>query len=82
MAVVQRMGPLIQQFQTKCDVCEAKGFTVDPSKVCTTCSGSRTTSERKLLEVFVEKGMKHGSKVRFQGEADQKVCSNVLLPLR
>lgn len=67
------MGPIIQQFQTKCDVCQAKGFIIDPAKVCKTCQGARTTSERKVLEVYVERGMKHGSKIRFPGEADQKV---------
>jgi len=62
--VVMRMrqiGPgMIQQFQTKCPDCNGKGHTV------------RMKKERKILEVTIEKGMKHGSKIKFHGEADQQ----------
>jgi DnaJ-class molecular chaperone len=31
--------------------------------------------DKKLLEVHVEKGMQHGQKITFTGEADEAVCS-------
>jgi DnaJ family protein A protein 2 len=30
--------------------------------------------EKKVLEVHVEKGMRHGQKITFAGEADEAVC--------
>ena len=44
---------------------------------CTTCSGTGyiTTRkrDRKILEVLVEKGMKHNQKIQFRGMADEKL---------
>ena len=72
-SVLQQIGPFIQQSQAECDACEARGFIVDPSLACVTCHGDGTVSQTKVLDVFVEKGMKDGTLVRFSGEADQKV---------
>lgn len=62
--VVMRMrqiGPgMIQQVQTVCPDCKGAGHKV------------KMKQERKILEVAIEKGMKHGSKIKFHGEADQK----------
>jgi DnaJ homolog subfamily A member 2 len=57
---MRQLGPgMIQQFQTACPQCKGKGHSV------------RMKKERKILEVCIEKGMKHGSKIKFMGEADQ-----------
>lgn len=32
-------------------------------------------SEKKVLEVHVEKGMQHHQKIVFEGQADQAVCN-------
>lgn len=38
---------------------------------CQQCRGNKLTQEKKILEVHVEKGMSHGQKITFQGEADE-----------
>lgn len=38
---------------------------------CRKCEGHKVCKETKLLEVHVDKGMKHGQKITFSGEADQ-----------
>lgn len=68
--VVQRMGPMIQQFQTKCDRCSGRGFVIDPADVCDECHGERLVNERVTLDVYIEKGMPDGKKIKFQGKAD------------
>ena len=58
---MRQIGPgMIQQVQSVCPDCNGVGYNV------------RMKKERKILEVVIEKGMKHGSKIKFHGEADQK----------
>jgi len=38
---------------------------------CKKCEGRKVSKETKLLEVHVDKGMRHGQKITFTGEADQ-----------
>lgn len=38
---------------------------------CKECDGRKVSKEVKVLEVHVDKGMKHGQKITFSGEADQ-----------
>lgn len=40
---------------------------------CPQCKASKITQEKKVLEVHVEKGMQHGQKIVFQGQADEAV---------
>jgi len=70
-----------------CDDCEGQGVVVELRQIalgmvqqvqrrCTICNGEgyqyRSQKERKVLEVFVDKGMKNGQKVVFHGMADEK----------
>lgn len=38
---------------------------------CKECEGRKVCKGVKVLEVHVDKGMKHGQKITFSGEADQ-----------
>lgn len=70
--VVRQLGPgMIQQMQTTCSDCGGEGNTISDADRCPKCLGSKVVKERKTLEVFIEKGMKHGQKIPFKGEADQ-----------
>lgn len=51
---------MVQQIQRHCHDCEGEGYIAKKKK------------ERKVLEVLVEKGMKHNQKVTFRGMADEK----------
>lgn len=40
------------------------------------CRANKIVQKKKVLEVHVDKGMQHGQKIVFQGEADEAVSSN------
>lgn len=70
--VTRQMGPMIQRFQTVCDVCQGTGDICDPKDRCTVCKGKKTQTERKILEVHIDPGMKDGQRIVFSGEGDQE----------
>jgi len=70
--IVKQLGPgMIQQMQTPCNDCGGKGETIKEEDKCKVCKGKKVTKEKKVLQVYVDKGMKHGQKVVFSGEADE-----------
>lgn len=70
--VTRQMGPMIQRFQTTCDTCNGSGDIIDPKDRCTSCNGKKTASERKILQVHIDPGMKNGQRIVFKGEGDQE----------
>lgn len=40
---------------------------------CKTCRGEKTVTEKKMLEVVIQRGMHDGQKICFRGEGDQEV---------
>ncbi|KAF8424627.1 hypothetical protein EV426DRAFT_532948 [Tirmania nivea] len=69
--MMRQMGPMIQRFQTVCPDCNGEGEQVSNKDRCKHCSGKKVITERKVLHVHVDKGVKDGAKVVFQGEGDQ-----------
>ena len=63
---------MIQRFQTVCDKCQGSGDLCDPKDRCTTCKGKKTQTERKILQVHIDPGMKDGQRIVFSGEGDQE----------
>lgn len=55
---IRQIGPMYQQTQSVCPTCKGVGRSIDPSKRCTTCSGKGVSKERKILQIFIEKGRK------------------------
>ncbi|CAK7891623.1 mitochondrial protein import protein MAS5 [[Candida] anglica] len=70
--VTRQMGPMIQRFQTTCDVCQGSGDICDAKDRCTDCKGKKTQTERKILQVNIDPGMKDGQRIVFSGEGDQE----------
>eukprot|EP00243_Klebsormidium_subtile_P005977 TRINITY_DN247_c0_g1_i1.p1 TRINITY_DN247_c0_g1~~TRINITY_DN247_c0_g1_i1.p1 ORF type:complete len:421 (+),score=134.76 TRINITY_DN247_c0_g1_i1:168-1430(+) len=69
---IRQLGPgMIQQMQTVCNECSGSGEKLDDKDRCPQCRGNKVVQEKKILEVHIEKGMQHGQKITFQGEADQ-----------
>jgi DnaJ family protein A protein 2 len=64
---------MIQQMQVKCPECQGEGEIIKDKDRCPKCSGEKTIQEKKVLDVHIDKGMQHGQKIVFRGEADQKV---------
>jgi DnaJ family protein A protein 2 len=68
----RQIGPgMIQQMQHVCPDCRGAGEVISEKDKCPQCKGKKVTQEKKVLEVHVEKGMQHGQKLTFQGEADE-----------
>ena len=65
------MGPMIQQIQTPCDDCSGTGEIVDRKNQCKNCNARKTVSEKKFLEVHIDRGMRSGQTITFAGESDQ-----------
>jgi DnaJ homolog subfamily A member 2 len=55
--VMRQMGPMIQQMQQTCPDCQGQGETISDKDKCRECNGRKVSNDRKILEVFVEKGM-------------------------
>jgi len=70
--VTRQIGPgMIQQMQTVCNECRGEGSVVKDKDRCKGCGGKKVQQERKILEVPIDKGMKHNQKITFAGEADE-----------
>jgi len=71
--MMRQVGPgMIQQSQVLCPTCRGAKTTMREEDKCSGCSGERTVRGRKVLEVYIERGMKAGDKITFTGEADQQ----------
>ncbi|KAL6309220.1 hypothetical protein BKA93DRAFT_815093 [Sparassis latifolia] len=68
---LRQMGPMIQQIQQSCDNCNGTGEMINQKDKCKTCNGKKVVSEKKMLEVHIDKGMKGGQTITFRGESDQ-----------
>ncbi|KAL7148075.1 hypothetical protein ABFS83_06G152800 [Erythranthe nasuta] len=69
---IRRIGPsMVQQMQHTCNDCKGSGEIIADKDRCGKCKGDKVVQEKKVLEVVVEKGMQHGQKVTFPGEADE-----------
>ncbi|KAI3925971.1 hypothetical protein MKW98_028107 [Papaver atlanticum] len=69
---IRHLGPsMIQQMQHPCNECKGTGETMRDEDRCPQCKGDKVVQEKKVLEVHVEKGMQHGQKIKFPGQADE-----------
>ncbi|XP_030043476.1 dnaJ homolog subfamily A member 1 [Microcaecilia unicolor] len=69
---VQQLGPgMIHQIQTMCSNCQGQGEWIRPRDRCRGCNSRKVARERKILNVHIDKGMRHGQKISFHGEGDQ-----------
>lgn len=69
---LRQIGPgMVQQMQSACGNCKGTGKIMDEKDKCKACKGNKVYKDRKVLEVNIEKGMAHGQKIKFSGEADE-----------
>lgn len=69
---LRQIGPgMVQQMQSTCSACKGAGKMMDEKDKCKSCKGNKVFKDRKVLEVNIEKGMIHGQKIKFSGEADE-----------
>jgi len=76
---------MVQQIQEQCSACGGTGEMIKPKDRCPDCFGNKTKEEAKSLDVFIDKGMEHGTKITFDGEGDQNpeiIPGDVILVLQ
>lgn len=69
--MMRQMGPMIQRFQTVCPDCNGERETIREKDKCKACNGKKTSVERKVLHVHVDRGVPNGHTIEFKGEGDQ-----------
>jgi len=70
--IIKQLGPgMIQQMQAICNDCGGKGETIKEEDKCKDCKGKKVNKEKKILNVQIDKGMRHGQKIVFSGESDE-----------
>ncbi|XP_055049154.1 dnaJ homolog subfamily A member 4 [Misgurnus anguillicaudatus] len=70
---VQQIGPgMIQQIQSMCSDCQGQGERFSSKDRCKNCNGRKVERKKKILEVHIDKGMKDGQRITFNGEGDQE----------
>ena len=69
--ILRQLGPMLQQIQQPCNECDGSGEIINAKDRCKTCNGKKVVSEKKFLEVHIDKGMKGGQHITFAGESDQ-----------
>jgi len=62
---------MVQQMQQTCTDCRGEGEILKDKDRCGKCHGQKVIQEKKILEIYVDKGMKHGQKIVHSGEGDQ-----------
>jgi DnaJ family protein A protein 2 len=69
---LRQVGPgLVTQERIVCDACQGTGEIFKDKDKCKKCKGKRTTSERKMLEIYIPRGAMQGERIVLEGEADQ-----------
>lgn len=63
---------MVQQMQSQCPECHGEGEIINEKDRCKECAGRKTVTERKVLEVHVDPGMRDGQKITFREEGDQE----------
>ena len=57
--VLRQTGPFLSQETVFCDPCQGEGSTFNEKDKCKKCKGKRTTSERKMLELYIPPGSRY-----------------------
>jgi len=69
---LRSVGPgLVTQERMICDPCSGTGKVFKEKDRCKKCKGKRTTSEKKVLEIYIPRGAREGERIVLEGEADQ-----------
>jgi DnaJ-class molecular chaperone len=74
--MLRQLAPgFVQQVQSVCQACRGKGEVIAEDDKCKACTGERVTKDTVTLDVYIDRGMTHGTKVTFRGQADESVTT-------
>jgi DnaJ family protein A protein 1 len=63
---------MVQQTQSVCGECRGEGQIIPAKDRCKNCNGKKTLKMENVLEVHIDKGMRDGQKITFNGQGDQE----------
>jgi len=69
--VVRSMGFGMMRQAITCPSCRGAGEVIPAGKKCTKCDAKKFIKEDKILEVDIERGMKHEDQIMFRGESHE-----------
>jgi DnaJ family protein A protein 2 len=64
---VVQMGPMIQQIQSGCNVCNGSGRVADPSNRCNLCNGEGNKSKEVRINFPLKNGLSNGQQIQIPG---------------
>lgn len=67
--LIQIGASIYSQSTIHCSDCNGEGETV--SKRCIKCNGKKVCKEKKIIEVYIDKGVTDKYQYRFYGESDE-----------
>jgi DnaJ family protein A protein 2 len=71
--VVRQIGMgMYQQMRVQCPACNGMGEKVVEANRCNKCEGKKVSSEQKVLNVEIDKGVHENKKIVFSGESSQE----------
>ncbi|OZJ04907.1 hypothetical protein BZG36_02504 [Bifiguratus adelaidae] len=71
--VIRQLGAgMLQQMSVPCSACNGKGEIIKDKDRCKKCKGDKVIEEKKVLDIFIDKGMVNGQKITMKGEGDQE----------
>jgi len=76
---------MMQQLQERCRQCGGEGEVIKAKDRCKRCQGNKVADEKKVLDVYIDKGMHHNQKLVFKEEGDQQpdvIPGDVILVLQ
>jgi DnaJ family protein A protein 2 len=66
------VGPgMYSQQQVECPSCSGSGETIRDKDQCRKCKGTKVVDELKIMEVFIDRGMRNGERIVLKGQADE-----------
>ncbi|CAF1188305.1 unnamed protein product [Rotaria sordida] len=69
--LMYRMGPIIQQTQSKCSSCNGEGTMINSKNCCKSCRGKKMIRQTKNMNVDIAPGSHDGEAIKFSGEGNQ-----------
>lgn len=71
--ILRQLGPgMMQRMEAACNDCMGRGETISEKDKCVKCRGRKVAPEELNLEVNIDRGMRSGQKITFNGKANQE----------
>ena len=82
---MMQMGPMIQQVQQECDMCNGKGTIYKRDDICKKCNMKKFVVENDIVSIEIPKGIKTDEKLTFYNkghENENKERGNMVLVIK